>query len=112
MPFTLRFDEEAAATIKDLKNGDANATAKLEKVNQALGNLERNPRHPGLNSYEYQNFKGGPPGVKIWHSYVENNTPGAWRIFWRYGPDETRKGPKGMDVRVPVITILRIGPHP
>lgn len=111
MPFTLRFDEEAAATITDLKNGDANATAKLEKVSRALGNLQLNPRHPGLNSYEYQNFKGGPPGVKIWHSYVENHTPGAWRIFWRYGPDETEKNNKGKDVRVPVITILRIGPH-
>lgn len=111
MPFTLRFDEEAAATIEDLKNGDANAKAKLKKVNRALGNLQRNPRHPGLNSYEYQNFEGGPPGVKIWHSYVENNTPGAWRIFWRYGPDETRKDQKGKDVKVPVVTILRISPH-
>ncbi|HEY1619647.1 MAG TPA: hypothetical protein VGG25_18635 [Streptosporangiaceae bacterium] len=111
MPFTLRFDEVAVDAIKDLTNGDANGTAKLEKVNRAFGNLQQNPRHPGLNSYEYQNFRGGPPGVKIWHSYVENNTPGAWRIFWRYGPDETGKNLKGKDVRVPVITILSVGPH-
>jgi hypothetical protein len=111
VPFTLRFDEEAAAIIKGLENGDANDKAKLKKVSRALGNLQGNPRHPGLHSYEYQNFKGGPPGVKIWHSYVENNTPGAWRIFWRYGPDETRKDQKGKDVRVPVITIVRISPH-
>lgn len=111
MPFTLQFDEEAAATIKQLQDGDANAKAKLEKVKRTLGRLERDPRHPGLNSYEYQNFKGCPPGVKVWHSYVENNTPGAWRIFWRYGPDKTRNGPDGKDVRVPVITILRISPH-
>lgn len=111
MPFTLRFDEEAAATIKALQNGDANAKAKLKKVQRTLGHLERNPRHPGLNSYEYQNFEGAPSGVKIWHSYVENNTPGAWRIFWRYGPDETVEDPKGRDVRVSVITVLRIVPH-
>lgn len=111
MPFTLRFDEEAAATIESLTNGDANATAKLVKVNRALGNLQRNPRHPGLNSYDYQNFNGAPPDVKVWHSYVENRTPGAWRIFWRYGPDKTEKDLKGKDVRVPVITILHVGPH-
>lgn len=22
----------------------------------------------------------------IWQSYVENNTPGAWRVTWVYGP--------------------------
>jgi hypothetical protein len=42
---------------------------------------------------------------------VENHTPGAWRIFWRYGPDKIEKDLKGKDVRVPVITILYIGPH-
>jgi hypothetical protein len=38
---------------------------------------------------------------------VENNTPQAWRIFWRYGPDEDENGH-----RLPVITILAITPHP
>ena len=71
--------------------------------------LQDNPRHPGLNSYEYKNFPGAPPGVKVWHSYVENKTSGAWRIWWRYGPDEV--GPKPKQERVPVITILAIGPH-
>jgi hypothetical protein len=34
---------------------------------------------------------------------VENNTPSAWRIFWRYGPDEEQQK---------VITVLAISPHP
>jgi len=41
--------------------------------------------------------------VKVWDSYVENKTPGAWRIFWHYGPDEADQK---------VITILAITPHP
>jgi hypothetical protein len=41
--------------------------------------------------------------VKVWDSYVENRTPGAWRIFWQYGPDEAG---------LRVITVLYIGPHP
>lgn len=102
MPFQLRFSPSASEKLKDLKNGDANDQAKLKKVNRALGRLERDPRHPGLNSYEYKNFPGADPGVKVWHSYVENNTPSAWRIFWRYGPNEGRQ---------PVITVLAITPH-
>jgi len=36
---------------------------------------------------------------------VENNTPSAWRIFWRYGPNEGEKG------EIAVITVVSIGPH-
>jgi hypothetical protein len=43
----------------------------------------------------------------MWDSYVENRTPGAWRIWWMYGPDEIRD-----DQAVAVITVLDIGPHP
>jgi len=39
-------------------------------------------------------------------SYVENRTPGAWRIYWMYGPNEIRD-----DVEIAVITVLMIGPH-
>ena len=40
----------------------------LTQVNRALGRLEQNPRHPGLNSYLYQNFPGVCPDVQVWHS--------------------------------------------
>jgi len=77
------------------------------KVQQTLGLLQTNPRHPGLASHQYENFPGNPK-AKVWESYVENATPGAWRIFWMYGPD--REGPPGK--RIPVITILAITSHP
>ncbi|MGQ0717546.1 MAG: hypothetical protein ACT4NP_09575 [Pseudonocardiales bacterium] len=45
--------------------------------------------------------------AKVWDSYVENRTPGAWRIWRMYGPDEIRD-----NQTVAVITVLGIGPHP
>ncbi len=99
MPYTLKNAPGIKETLKALEEGDANALKKLKKVRHTLGLLQENPRHPGLNSYEYQNFPGVPKTTKVWHSYVENNTPSAWRIWWTYGPD------KGQ------ITILKIGPH-
>jgi hypothetical protein len=45
--------------------------------------------------------------AKVWDSYVENRIPGAWRIWWMYGPDEIRD-----NQTVAVITVLDIGPHP
>jgi hypothetical protein len=38
---------------------------------------------------------------------VENRTPAAWRIYWRYGPDE--KDAQGDPL--PVITVLVTGPR-
>lgn len=93
----LRFTQEAKRVMKELES--PSYRTKLKKVRKALGFLETNPRHPGLNSHKYTSVKSAD-GSDVWDSYVENNTPGAWRIFWQYGP--------GADV----ITILTIGPHP
>lgn len=60
--------------------------------------LAENPRHPGLNSHHYQSVQG-PAGIPLWESYVENRTPGAWRIFWIYQPEDS-------------ITVISVGPHP
>lgn len=57
------------------------------------------PGHPGLNSHKYHSLTG-PRGEEVWESYVENNTPGAWRLWWVYGP--------GADT----LTIVTVGPHP
>jgi hypothetical protein len=38
---------------------------------------------------------------------VENRTPGAWRIWWMYAPDEIRD-----EQAIAVITVLDIDPHP
>jgi hypothetical protein len=102
VPYKLRFAKQASEVL-DLLKGDASQQVKLKKVRKALGHLERDPRHPGLHSHHYESFPADRD-VKVWDSYVENNTPGAWRIFWQYEPDE----PDGTRI----ITILHIGPHP
>jgi len=102
--YTLRFAKRAAETLRVLENGDPNQLAKLKKVRQALKRLEANPRHLGLHSHLYESFPVDRD-VKVWDSYVENRTPGAWRIFWQYGPDVPESGQR-------VITVLAISPHP
>jgi hypothetical protein len=102
MPYKLRFAKRPSEVLDQLKS-DPGQQARLRKVRKALGNLERDPRYPGLHSHHYESFPADR-NVKVWDSYVENNTPGAWRIFWQYGPDE----PDGTKV----ITVLFIGPHP
>lgn len=98
MAFKLHFTSEASQVLELLAD-DAGAAVKLRKVNKALGLLQRNPRHPGLQSHEYVSITG-PTGGKLWESYVENRTPRAWRIWWSYGPERD------------YITIDSIGPHP
>ena len=82
MGFKLRLTREAkdhlAALEKDLK--------KLKKVRRCLGQIQIDPRHPGLNSHKYSVMKT-EDRKDLWESYVENNTPAAWRVFWFYGPE-------------------------
>lgn len=97
-PFTLLFTREAEAVLTDLRSKKQYAE-KLMKVQKALRLLAGNPRRPGLHSHAYKSMPG-PRGATLWDSYVENNTPGAWRIFWCYGPEADS------------ITIVTVGPHP
>ncbi len=94
----LRFTREAAKVLRELADSQT-YSAKVKKVGKTLALLEQDPRHPGLNSHKYQSVKS-VDGSDLWESYVENRTPGAWRIFWVYGPGEGH------------ITVVTIGPHP
>ena len=73
------------------------------KLYKQMGNtmalLQNDPRHPGLNSHEISSLSSRY-GMKVFESYLENNTPKAGRIFWVYGP-------KKKD-----ITIIGLEPHP
>ncbi len=70
-----------------------------KKVTKTLRLLrDIGPGHPGLNSHKYHSLTG-PRGEEVWESYVENNTTGAWRLWWVYGP--------GADT----LTIVTVGPH-
>ena len=71
----------------------------FKKLVKTLRFLSQNPRHPGLESHEINDLTR-KHGLKIFQSYLENNTPSAGRLFWAYGPE---KGD---------ITVLAIEPHP
>jgi len=73
----------------------------FKQVRKALGLLQSNPRHPGLQTHEYRSLPHPfDPAGKVFEAYAQNKTPGAYRIFWCYGPDKRE------------ITIIAITPHP
>jgi hypothetical protein len=94
----LGFTPQADA---DLRAIEKNPSPKdiLKAVRKCLGFLETNLRHPSLNTHEFRSLKG-PNGEKVFEAYAQQKTPGAYRIFWYYGPE------RGM------ITIVAITPHP
>ena len=92
----MKFQPEAEEALDNLKKLDCK---KYKKVGKTLGLMGTNLRHTSLNTHKYDSYEG-PNKEDVFESYVENKTPGAFRVFWYYGPE------KG------VITILAITPHP
>jgi hypothetical protein len=70
-----------------------------KKWGSAVKKLAMNPHYPGLNSHEIEPLSRRY-GMKVWESYLENNTSGARRMFWVYGPNQME------------ITIIGLDPHP
>jgi hypothetical protein len=101
----LKFTPTADNQYTALENAPAKV-ATFKQVQKALGYLEVNPEHQSLSTHEFTSLTGAN-GEKVFEAYAHNNTPGAYRIFWHYGPDEIA-GKK----RIPVITIIAITPHP
>ncbi len=100
----IRFTPEAEANLKAL-----HAPSKagiLKQVRKTLGLLETNLRHPSLKTHKFDSISG-PDGEDVFEAYAQNQTPGAYRVFFIYGPDRT-KGRKN----IPVLTIVAIIPHP
>jgi hypothetical protein len=92
--FSLRADTDLAA----LENDPSKAKV-LKAVRKTLGFMETNLRHPSLNTHEFISLRG-PDGEKVFEAYAQQDTPGAYRIFWHYGPGQNE------------ITIIAITPHP
>jgi len=101
----IKFTPTANEQYRALEESRSN-TGLFEQVRKALGYLEIDPHHRSLNTHEFTSLSGAN-GEKVFEAYAQNNTPGAYRIFWCYGPDEV-KGKK----RVAVITVIAITPHP
>ncbi len=65
------------------------------------GKRAGNPRQPGLKTHEYNSIENPyDPDTKVFEAYVQNRTPGAYRVFRCYGPRKSE------------ITIIAITPHP
>ena len=71
----------------------------LQRYVKCFNFLRSNPRHNSLKTHEI-NTLSKKFGIKIFESYLANNSPAAGRVFWRYGPNNKE------------ITICGIEPHP
>jgi len=98
MNYALHYTKEAQNNLLELKN-DPSKKRILKNVIKALRFMETDLRHPSLNTHEYHNLKG-KNGEKIFEAYAQQSTPGAYRIFWHYGPGKQ------------IISIIAIIPHP
>ncbi|MBR5340632.1 MAG: hypothetical protein IK151_01755 [Erysipelotrichaceae bacterium] len=94
-------EELWSSLTKKVKNGSAkkNEVKLYKQMGKTMKLLSNNPKYPGLNSHDIEQLSARY-GQKVFESYLENNTPGAGRIFWIYGPNKKD------------ITIIGLEPHP
>jgi hypothetical protein len=100
---TLR--QRAIASSRARKEKSKRKSSKDEglfkQVHKTIGLLRSNPRHPGLNTHEFNSIPNPfDSKKKVFEAYVQNTTPGAYRVFWCYGPGAKE------------ITIIAITAHP
>lgn len=102
--FRMKLRAEAKASLANRKKNKQSKASKQEglykQVAKTLSFLT-NPRHPGLKTHEFGSLvnpidKHG----KVFEAYAQNNTPGAYRVFWCYGPGQGE------------ITVFAITEHP
>ncbi len=116
MPFEMKWTPKALAEYQavasaarksfDSRNRSGKTKASrqeglFKQITKAVQLLGANPRHPGLKTHEYRSLPHPyDTQEKVFEAYAQNDTPGAYRVFWCYGPQ------KGQ------ITILAITSHP
>ena len=116
MPFTLVWLEGAADTFHELESAAQKSLENRQKSRKSKASrqeglfrqivkcvvlLQESPRHPGLKTHEYHSIENPyDTETKVFEAYVQNPTPGAYRIFWCYGTKKSE------------ITIIAIAPHP
>ena len=101
----LRLSSSAQETIRGLESSP-HQEGLLKQIRKTLVLLETNPRHPSLQTHKFRGLRG-PNGEEVFEAYVQNQTPGAYRVFFHYGPDRT-EGKR----RIAVVTVFAITPHP
>jgi len=111
---TLVWASTAEATYSDLRSAAQTSLDKrraggkaskaeglFKQVKKAIDLLANNPRHPSLHTHKYNDIDNPyDPSQPVFEAYAQNKTPGAYRIFWCYGPKKAD------------ITIIAITPHP
>ena len=99
----LRADAEASLKSREKKGKKKTSRAEglFKQIHKTLKLLTQNPRHPSLQTHEYHSLRH-PYNLeeKVFEAYAQHKTPGAYRVFWCYGPE------KGQ------LTIIAITPHP
>ncbi len=98
--FELKFTPSARADFEALRTNPSRAGL-LKQLQKTCGFLQTNPRHPSLQTHEYHSIPHPfSKNEKVFEAYAQNQTPGAYRVFWCYGPEKKQ------------ITIIAIAPHP
>jgi hypothetical protein len=114
--FELKWTAEAEETYREIESCAKTAFLNRKKRKQAKSSkvegifkqiyktinlLKENPRHPSLQTHEYDSIENPfDAQKKTFEAYVQNQTPAAYRIFWCYGPEQKQ------------ITIIGITSHP
>ncbi len=95
-------EKAQVARAKSRKTKASKQEGLFKQVVKTIDLLAANPRHPGLNTHEYDSIEHpyAPGKEKVFEAYVQNRTPGAFRLFWCYGP---KKGE---------ITVVAMTGHP
>ncbi|MEW6530420.1 MAG: hypothetical protein AB1473_06260 [Thermodesulfobacteriota bacterium] len=99
----LSFDARAA--LAGRKQSKMRKSSKVEglfkQVRKCIQLLQQNPRPPGLQTREFESMPNPyAKDQKVFVAYAQQETPGAYRVFWCYGPGKGE------------ITIIAITPHP
>lgn len=116
MAFRAQWTQEALTTYNKLqaeaqasfqnrqKNNKAKPTKAeglFKQMQKCVALLTNNPRHPGLQTHSYSSIANPyDPKRKVFEAYAQNQTPGAYRVFWCYGPGNGE------------LTVIAITPHP
>lgn len=98
IPEVEQYWENLTKLVKDNKANKKDIIT-YNKLGKTFKLIAFNPLYPGLKTHEIDQLTKRY-GYKVFDSYVENNKPGAMRVFWVYGPNKNE------------ITIIGIEPHP
>ncbi len=78
----------------------------LKQVRKTLRHLETNLQIKSLQTHECESLTRRY-GIQVFEAYVQQNTPGAYRVFWHYGPDEIDESGN----RIPIVTVVALTPR-